>query len=69
MKTEIKNQTTAPAGKTVLFDLPDYEVDNSGSDLSRLVKSAGYDVSPRHVINSWNAWHLTVEDFMSRCVD
>jgi len=49
-----------------LYDLPDYEVDNSGSDLAKAVKAAGYDVSPRNLINSWNCWNMTTAEFKAQ---
>jgi hypothetical protein len=51
---------------TLLHNLPEYEVDNSGSGLSKAVKGAGYDVSPRNLINGWNCWNTTVEDFLKQ---
>lgn len=48
-----------------LHNLADWHVDNTGSELTAAVRTAGYDISPRNLINGWNAWNMTVQDFLS----
>lgn len=48
-----------------LYNLAEWHVDNTGSELTAAVRAAGYDISPRHLINGWNAWNMTVQDFRS----
>lgn len=52
-----------------LYDLPDRELDQMGGEIHEAVKAAGYDVSPRNLINSWNCWRATVADFKAALAD
>lgn len=48
--------------KTQMCELPDSEVDSSGSILGQFLRQNGYDESPRRVFNSGYGWSLTVEE-------
>ena len=49
--------------ETKLHDLPNSEVDSRSSELGRRVSAAGYDETPRGLINKWNCWDITVGEF------
>lgn len=40
--------------------LGDAELDSRSSDIGSLVADAGYDVTPRVLINGWNCWSISV---------
>lgn len=40
--------------------LSDSELDSRTSEIGRLVAEAGYDETPRVLINRWNCWSITV---------
>lgn len=65
MKHTPVSQANSLESKTLLYNLPDSEVDSSGSQLSLAVKAAGYNVSPRVLIGQWNCWSITVEEFLA----
>jgi hypothetical protein len=54
----------APIFHQKLCDLPDFQVDDSGSDLAAAVRMSGYSESPRKVINDLGHWRSTVGEFL-----
>jgi hypothetical protein len=51
---------------TILFDLPDAIVDGCDGPIYEAIQEAGYDKCPRNFINDWNAWSLTVGEFLAQ---
>lgn len=47
----------------MLACLDDAELDSRSSEIGRLVADAGYDETPRVLINHWNCWPVTVGMF------
>jgi hypothetical protein len=52
--------------ETVLFDLPDSVLDRCDGPIWEVMRAAGYDGSPRVVINHWDCWGLTVGEFLEQ---
>ena len=49
--------------ETILCDLPDDDF-NTGGDICRALRAAGYDESATTVIGSLHAWRMTRADFV-----
>jgi hypothetical protein len=52
--------------ETVLFDLPDSVLDRCDGPIWEAMQAAGYDKSPRNFLNDWNAWSMTVGEFLEQ---
>ena len=52
--------------QTKLYDLPDDVVDRCDGELYELVQAAGYSQNVRALVNDWNAWGMTVEEFKTQ---
>jgi len=53
---------------TLLFNLPDQEVDRCDGPLYESVKLAGYDIGVRQLIDQWNAWGMSVSEFTAALI-
>jgi len=51
---------------TLLYDLPDDAVDLCGGELYAAMQAAGYDITPRNLINDWNCWGRSVGWFLAQ---
>jgi len=49
--------------------LGDAELDSRSSDIGSIVADAGYDVTPRVLINRWNCWSISVGLFRAMLQD
>jgi hypothetical protein len=62
MKTEISEHLKSLDQSDMLCNLPDTEFD-CGTAIHGAIRAAGYDESPRNVINNLGAWGMTVAEF------
>lgn len=62
MKTEITNALANLDQSAHLFDLPDAEFQTGGA-ITNACRIAGYDDSGNYIVDSLNAWRMTVAEF------
>ena len=49
--------------KTLLFALPKTEFDSTDTLIGAVLSAAGYDERPRNIINAFNWWGISTEEF------
>ena len=49
--------------KTRIFALPKTEFDTTDTLIGAVLRAAGYDERPRNIINAFNWWGISVEEF------
>ena len=49
--------------KTRIFALPKTEFDSTDTHIGAVLRAAGHDERPRNIINAFNWWGISVEEF------